>query len=40
MTRDWALVKNNLALVLAAIIVISVLPGVIEVVRARREAKR
>lgn len=34
------LVKNNLALVLAAIIVISVLPGVIEVVRARREAKR
>lgn len=34
------LVKNNLALVLAAIIVISVLPGVIEVVRARRAAKR
>ena len=34
------LVKNNLALVLAAIIVISVLPGVIEVVRARRKAKR
>ena len=34
------LVKNNLALALAAIIVISVLPGVIEVVRARREAKR
>ena len=34
------LVKNNLALVLAAIIVISVLPGVIEVVRARSEAKR
>lgn len=34
------LVKNNLALVLAAIIVISVLPGVVEVVRARREAKR
>ena len=34
------LVKNNLALVLAAIIVISVQPGVIEVVRARREAKR
>ena len=34
------LVKNNLALVLAAIILISVLPGVIEVVRARREAKR
>ena len=34
------LVKNNLALVLAAIIVISVLPGVVEVVRARRAAKR
>ena len=34
------LVKTNLALVLAAIIVISVLPGVIEVVRARRAAKR
>ena len=34
------LVKNNLALVLAAIFVISVLPGVLEVVRARREAKR
>ena len=34
------LVKNNLALVLAAIIVISVLPGVIEVGRARRAAKR
>ena len=34
------LVKNNLALVLAAIILISVLPGVLEVVRARREAKR
>ena len=34
------LVKNNLALVLAASIVMSVLPGVIEVVRARRAAKR
>ena len=34
------LVKNNLALVRAAIVVISVLPGVIEVVRARRAAKR
>ena len=33
-------VKNNLALVLAAIIVISVLPGVIEVIRARRAAAK
>ncbi len=33
-------VKENLALVLAAIIVISVLPGVIEVVRARRAAAK
>ena len=33
-------VKNNLALVLVAIIVISVLPGVIEVIRARRNAKK
>ena len=30
------IVKNNLGLVLAAIIVISVLPGVIEVIRAKR----
>lgn len=33
-------VKNNLGLVLGAIIVISVLPGVIEVLRAKRAAKR
>ncbi|MCP1659657.1 membrane-associated protein [Neisseria perflava] len=33
-------VKNNLGLVLGAIIVISVLPGVIEVLRARRAAKK
>ncbi|MDO4906798.1 DedA family protein [Neisseria sp.] len=33
-------VKNNLGLVLGAIIVISVLPGVIEVIRARRAGKR
>ncbi|UOO80870.1 DedA family protein [Uruburuella testudinis] len=31
-------VKNNLALVLAAIIVISILPAVIEIIRARRGA--
>lgn len=34
------LVKNNLGLVLAAIIVISVLPGVIEIVRAKRAGKQ
>lgn len=34
------LVKNNLGLVLAAIIVISVLPGVIEIIRAKRAGKR
>ncbi|QEY23432.1 DedA family protein [Neisseria animalis] len=33
-------VKNNLALVLAAIIIISVLPAVIEIVRARSKAKK
>ncbi|ROV55803.1 DedA family protein [Neisseria chenwenguii] len=33
-------VKQNLSLVLAAIIVVSVLPGVIEVIRARRAAKK
>ncbi|QEY26124.1 DedA family protein [Neisseria zalophi] len=33
-------VKNNLGLVLGAIIVISVLPGVIEVIRAKRAGKR
>lgn len=33
-------VKNNLALVMVAIIVISILPGVIEVIRARRAAKK
>ncbi|MDO5639433.1 MAG: DedA family protein [Neisseria sp.] len=33
-------VKNNLALVLAAIIVISILPGVIEIIRARRAAAK
>ncbi|MCS4533122.1 DedA family protein [Neisseria montereyensis] len=33
-------VKNNLGLVLGAIIVISVLPGIIEVIRAKRAAKR
>lgn len=34
------LVKNNLGLVLAAIIVVSVLPGVIEVLRARRAGRK
>lgn len=34
------LVKNNLGLVLSAIIVISVLPGVIEIVRAKRAGKQ
>lgn len=33
-------VKNNLALVMVAIIVISILPGVIEVIRAKRAAKK
>ncbi|VEJ21052.1 DedA family protein [Neisseria animaloris] len=33
-------VKNNLGLVLGAIIVISVLPGVIEIIRAKRAGKR
>lgn len=33
-------VKNNLALVMVAIIVISILPGVVEVIRARRAAKK
>ena len=33
-------VKENLALVLAAIIVISVMPGVIEIIRARRAAAK
>lgn len=33
-------VKNNLGLVLGVIIVISVLPGVIEVIRAKRAGKR
>jgi len=33
-------VKNNLALVMVAIIVISILPGVVEVLRARRAAKK
>lgn len=33
-------VKNNLGLVLGAIIVISILPGIIEVIRAKRAAKR
>ena len=33
-------VKENLALVLAAIIVISVIPGVIEIIRARRAAAK
>ena len=32
-------VKNNLGLVLAAIIVLSILPGVVEVIRARRANK-
>lgn len=30
------IVKNNLSLVLAAIIIISILPGIIEIIRARR----
>ena len=33
-------VKNNLALVMVAIIVISILPGVVEVIRAKRAAKK
>ena len=33
-------VKNNLALVMVAIIVISILPGVVEVIRARSAAKK
>ena len=34
------LVKNNLSLVLGAIIVISILPGVVEIVRTRHAAKK
>ncbi|MFV2030239.1 DedA family protein [Neisseria sp. S1] len=33
------IVKNNLSLVLAAIIVISILPGIIEIIRARRSGQ-
>jgi len=33
-------VKNNLGLVMAAIIVISILPAVVEVVRAKLNAKK
>ena len=34
------IVKENLSLVLAAIIVLSVLPAVVEIVRAKRAAKK
>ena len=32
-------VKNNLGLVLGGIIVLSILPGVVEIIRAKRAAK-
>lgn len=36
---EMAVVKNNFTLVILAIIIISILPAVFEIVRARREAK-
>ena len=37
---QFAFVKNNIELILVAIVLVSVLPGVCEVVRARREGSR